>query len=50
MTKRLTFAFALATLASVAACAPRLAGSLGDACTEAFARAHGALLFVRSAP
>ena len=39
-----------ATLASVAAQAPRLAGRAGEICTEAFARAHGAYLFVRSPP
>jgi hypothetical protein len=29
---------------------PRLAGLTGAICTEEFARAHGALLFNRSAP
>lgn len=35
-------------LARVEASNPRLAGRVGDICTEAFARAHGAYLFVRS--
>jgi hypothetical protein len=39
-----------ATLASVEASAPRLAGRTGAACDEAFARAQGAILFVRSPP
>ena len=37
-----------ATLEALAEQTPRLAGRLGDVCTEAFARAHGAVLFVRS--
>jgi ADYC domain-containing protein len=39
-----------ATLASVEASAPRLAGRTGAACDEAAARAQGAILFVRSPP
>jgi hypothetical protein len=39
-----------ATLAGVEAASPRLADRVGDICTEAFARANGAILFVRSAP
>jgi hypothetical protein len=39
-----------ATLASVEASAPRLAGRTGAACDEAFARSEGAILFVRSPP
>jgi hypothetical protein len=39
-----------ATLAGVEASNPRLAGRIGDVCTEAFARANGAILFVRSPP
>jgi ADYC domain len=39
-----------ATLASVEASAPRLAGRTGAVCDEAFARAQGAILFVRSPP
>lgn len=37
-----------ASLASLAKSAPRLAGRLGNICSEAFARARGAILFVRS--
>jgi hypothetical protein len=39
-----------ATLAGIEASAPRLAGRMGEICTEAFARTAGALLFVRSPP
>ena len=39
-----------ATLASVEASAPRLAGRTGAVCDEAEARAEGAILFVRSPP
>ena len=39
-----------ATLASVEASAPRLAGRTGAVCDEAEARAEGAILFVRSRP
>jgi hypothetical protein len=38
------------TLTEIEARWPRLAGKTGAICTEAFARAHGALLFNRSAP
>jgi ADYC domain-containing protein len=38
------------TLTEIEARWPRLAGKTGSICTEAFARAHGALLFNRSAP
>ncbi len=37
-----------ATLSGIAAHSPRLAGRVGDVCTEAFARAAGAILFDRS--
>ena len=37
-----------ATLASIEASAPRLPGRTGAVCDEAFDRAHGAILFVRS--
>ena len=37
-----------ATLDGLVEQAPRLAGRVGDICTEEFARAHGAVLFVRS--
>ncbi|HEX3884820.1 MAG TPA: ADYC domain-containing protein [Stellaceae bacterium] len=37
-----------ATLDGIAVAAPRLAGRVGEVCTEPFARAHGAYLFVRS--
>jgi hypothetical protein len=37
-----------ATLSSLEAEAPRLAGKLGPICTEAYARAQGAILLVRS--
>jgi hypothetical protein len=37
-----------ATLDGLAAHRPLLAGRVGDVCTEAFARAHGAILFDRS--
>jgi ADYC domain len=39
-----------ATLDAIAAHSPRLAGRVGAICTEAFARAHGAILLVRSPP
>lgn len=39
-----------ATLAGIAAHRPRLARRVGDVCTEAFARAAGAVLFDRSPP
>jgi hypothetical protein len=39
-----------ATLAKVEASAARLAGRVGDICTEALARAAGAILFARSPP
>jgi ADYC domain len=39
-----------ATLAGVEASSPRLKGRVGEICDEAFARAEGAILFVRSPP
>jgi hypothetical protein len=39
-----------ATLAGVEASNPRLKGKVGEICDEAFARAEGAILFVRSPP
>ena len=39
-----------ATLAAVEAQTPRLAGHVGEVCTEAYARNAGAILFVRSPP
>jgi hypothetical protein len=39
-----------ATLEAIAAHSPRLAGQVGAICTEAYARAHGAVIFVRSPP
>jgi ADYC domain len=39
-----------ATLQGVEASSPRLAGRVGEICTEAFARHAGAILFVRSPP
>jgi hypothetical protein len=39
-----------ATLAGVEASNPRLVGPVGEICEEAFARALGAILFVRSPP
>jgi len=39
-----------ATLAGIAAHSPRLARRVDDVCTEAFARAAGAVLFNRSPP
>jgi hypothetical protein len=39
-----------ATLHGVEASSPRLAGRVGEICTEAFARNAGAILFVRSPP
>jgi hypothetical protein len=38
------------TLAEIAAHSPRLADRVDDVCTADFARAHGAVLFVRSPP
>jgi ADYC domain len=38
------------TLPRIQASSPRLAGRVGDVCTEAFARVAGATLFVRSLP
>jgi hypothetical protein len=39
-----------ATLAGLEAASPRLAGHVGATCTEDYARAAGAILFVRSPP
>jgi hypothetical protein len=39
-----------ATLAGLEAASPRLAGHVGETCTEDYARAAGAILFVRSPP
>jgi hypothetical protein len=39
-----------ATFVALEAASPRLAGRVGDICDEAFARARGAILFVRSPP
>jgi hypothetical protein len=39
-----------ATLARLEAASPRLAGHVGENCTEDYARAAGAILFARSPP
>ena len=39
-----------ATLSSLEAAHPALRGRVGEICTQAFARAHGALIFNRSDP